>query len=231
VAQVVFLNSRFIVRVLNTNLFHYSALLDGLDWNGLDFFRTSITADNKPSMIANHSNLWLFGTQRTEVWQNVGNVNTPFEPIPGAVIEHGIRAPWSAQRLDNTILWVGGDERGSNIVFRANGYTPERVSTNAVERYLDDLPSISSAVGFTYQQEGHAFYLLYVPNAETTLCYDVSTNLWHERAVWDVRLLRWFPMWARTHMFAFNRHLVGDYHSATIYSLELDYYLDTSLTP
>lgn len=229
-AQCEFLNSYFIVRVGGTNQFYYSALLDGTDWNGLDFFRTSLTADNKTSMIANHGDLWLFGTQRTEVWQVVANGTTPFQPIPGALVEHGIGAPWSAARLDNSIFWLGGDERGKNIIFRADGYTPSRISTNAIERYLDALDT-SPALGWTYQQEGHAFYLLHIPTAETTLCYDISTDLWSERAVWDSRLMRWFPMWARNHMFAFGKHLVGDYQSSTIYELDLDWHFDTRITP
>jgi len=226
VAQGEFLNSYFIVRVANSNQFYYSALLDGTDWNGLDYFRTSLTSDNKLAMIANHGDLWLFGGQRTEIWQNVGNQNTPFQPIPGALIEHGIGAAWSAQRLDNSVFWLGGDERGNNIVFKADGYTPSRVSTNAVETYLNNLPRTSDAIGFTYQQDGHAFYLLYVPTAETTLCYDVSTNLWHERAIWDSTLMRWFPMRARNHIFAFGRHLVGDRSSGTIFDMRLDSYVD-----
>jgi hypothetical protein len=227
-AMGAFSDSYFISLKRNSNQFNLSALNDGTTWSALDFARTSDTSDNKTSLIVNHSELWLFGTQRTEVWVNVGNTagGFPYQPIPGTLIEHGIIAPWSAQRLDNTILWLGGDERGANIVFRANGYTPERISTFAVETYLNSVSTTTDAIGWTFQMEGHAFYLLYVPSADETLVYDVSTNEWFLWALWDDARINWIPHVGRCHAFAFSKHLVGDRSSGVVYEQSLDYLTD-----
>jgi hypothetical protein len=82
-------------------------------------------------------------------------------------------------------------------------------------------------VGFTYTEEGHAFYLLYIPSADVTWCYDANTRMWHERANWNPDTWSWEPWSGRAHMFAWGKHLVGDLASGVVYELKLDSYLDT----
>lgn len=218
-----FVGSSFLALQAHTNRVYYSDLNDVTSWSGINFFQTSLTTDDKPAMIVNHGEIWLPGTQRSEIWAPTDGSNTPFQPIGGTVVEQGIIAPWSLDRLDNTIFWLGGDERGANVVFRMNGYTPERVSTFAVETYLNQLQTTTNAIAWTYQEEGHAFYLLYLPAADTTLCYDVSTDSWTQRALWDPDLIRWTPYVGRCHTFAFNStHLIGDIASGAVYKQSLD---------
>lgn len=226
-----FSSSYFMALTADSNQFLYSALLDGTDWSGLDIARTSLTTDNKLALVANHADLWLLGTQRSEIWQNTGDANTPFQPIPGTIIEAGITAKWSAKRIDNTILWLGGDERGANIVWAANGYTPTRVSTFAIENYLNALPRTDDAVAWTYQQAGHAFYNLYCPSADATLVYDVATGQWHKRAIWNDLRIAWEPDIPIVHAYAFGKHLVGDRRIGMVYEMSLDFHDYTVAVP
>lgn len=216
-----------VVLKTNSNQFNLSELEDSLTWSGLSVAQTSESSDNKIALIVNHRELWLFGTLRTEVWVNTGDAGFPFQPIPGTLIEHGIIAPFSAKRLDNTIVWLGGDERGGNVVFRANGYTPERISTFGIENTLNNLARTSDAIAWTYQQAGHAFYCLYLPANDTTLVYDVSTNLWHEQGIWVPDEVRWIPHPGRCHAFAFDsRHFCGDRSSSIVYEMDLNRHYD-----
>jgi hypothetical protein len=68
------------------------------------------------------------------------------------------------------------------IVYRANGYTAQRISTHAVEWQIQQYGNLSDAIAYTYQQDGHSFYVLIFPSANTTWVFDVATSLWHERA-------------------------------------------------
>jgi hypothetical protein len=132
-------------------------------------------------------------------------------------------------------MWLGSGTSGDRIVWRANGYTPERVSTHAVEYALGHAPRIDDAIAWTYQQEGHTFYVLYVPSLATvrgfatTWVYDVATQTWHERALWDSVRLDWQPHLGRCHAYGFGRHLVGDRTSGAIYDLSLDVADDTTV--
>lgn len=217
-----FSDGYFVALKANSNQFNLSNLNDGLVWDALDVFQVSTVADQIVTLIESHRDLWLLGSQTSSVWANTGDADTPYQPIAGVKIEQGSAAAFSAVNLDNTVYWLGGGAQGNRIVYRAKGYTPERISDHAVEFALNQIPRVSDAIGWAYQDEGHAFYCLYVPEAETTWVYDVSSGAWHERAVWDSTALRWYPHHGRCHCFAFGRHLIGDRGTGAIYELSLD---------
>ena len=86
--------------------------------------------------------------------------------------------------------------------------------------------TLSDAFAFTYQQEGHIFYVLTFPAASKTWVYDASTQAWHERA-WRTPLTGDLKRWrANCSVFAHGLHLVGDFESGNVYALDLDTYTD-----
>jgi hypothetical protein len=179
--------------------------------------------DTLLGLLADHRELWLFSSTHIEVWYDAGGANFPFAYIQGAYISHGIASPWAADRLDNTVFWVGQDEFGTAIAWRANGYAPVRVSTFAVEQAWQRYPKgASDAISWTYQQDGHAFWVINFPSGDATWVYDAATGLWHERGylgtlkINDGQLHRARP---NTHTFAFGKHVVGDWEAGYVYEL------------
>jgi len=226
-----FFDGYFCALLDQSNKFYISSPEDGLLWDALDFAQVSESSNQLLAMTADHRELWLQGTKTTEIWYNSGAGNFPFQPISGAFIESGIWAPFSVAKLDNTIMWVAGDERGNGVVMRANGYTPSRISTLAVERYLRSLGRFDNIIAWTYQEAGHLFYVLFSPTPpraggadHTSWVYDVSTGLWHERGLYDDRQLKYIPDVGRCHCFAFGKHLVGDRATNTIYEMSDEIY-------
>lgn len=239
-----FMDGYFLVNKTDSRTFAFSALEDGTSWDPLDVNERSEASDNIIAMVRNHREIWLLGSQTSEVWFNQGDPLTPFAPIQGVFVEQGCSAPFSVQRIDNTILWVGLNVDGAGIVWRANGYTPQRVSTYAVERALeqtgfeDNDNGLTLMRGWCYQEDGHLFYVLVLPDASlpgdkerTSWAYDISTGAWCERARWDSTHCVWIPHVAQTHMFAFNRHLVGDRFSGAIYTQSLSFFDETIVSP
>lgn len=229
-AMGAFLDGYFIGLLAHSRQFRLSALEDGTSWDGLDVGEVSDAADDLRALAVTHRELWLFGEHSTHPWYNSGVASFPFQPISGVYIEHGILAPYSVVMLDNTLFWLGSDRLGTGIVWRANGYTPQRVSTHAVEYWLKQKGRLDRSIAYAYQDEGHSFYHLYVPDAETSWTYDVATGFWHERATWDPDELRWEPHLSRCHCYAFGRHLVGDRSSGQVYEMSLDLF-DEDITP
>lgn len=199
---------------------------DGAQWNGLDFASAEGSPDNTIGIISDHREVWLFGELSAEVWVNTGNADFPFQRAGNVFIEHGCAAAGSVAKADNTVFWLGGDDKGAGIVWRADGYTPVRISTHALEHALAGYETIADAFAFTYQQEGHIFYVLTFPTAGATWCFDAATQLWHERA-WrnpsTGALLRWR---ANCSVFAHGEHLVGDFENGNVYALDLDTFTD-----
>lgn len=220
----------FIALNPNSRRAQSSSLYDGLVWDALDFGLAEGSADNLISMFADHRELWFFGKKRVEVFSNTGADGFPFERNPGAYIETGIAAAASVAKLDNTIFWLGADERGSGIVWKAAGYQPVRVSTHAIEwhieKYKESGKRIDDAIGWTYQQGGHTFYVLTFPSADATWVLDEATGLWHERTWLDTQRGRESAHLGRCHSFSFGKHLVGSRVDGKIYEMRTDVYDD-----
>lgn len=224
--NVGYLDGYFVFNEPNSQRVWITSLLDGTSIDPLDFASAEGSPDGLVSLIVDHREVWLFGTDSTEVWYNSGDVDFPLSRIQGAYNEIGCVAPYSVAKLDNGIFWLGADARGQGIVYRANGYTGQRVSTHAIEFAIQNYGTISDAIAYTYQQEGHAFYVLVFPTAGKTWVYDVAVNAWHERAGF---INGDFTRHRSNCQMAFNNvpH-VGDFENGKVYTFDLQTYADDS---
>ena len=221
---VTYLDGYFVFNEPNSQKIWVTGLLDGLSVDPLDFASAEGSPDGVVGIIADHREVWVFGTNSVEVWYNSGNADFPLSRIQGAYNELGCAAPYSIAKMDNGLFWLGKDARGQGIVYRANGYTGQRVSTHAVEWQIQQYDNMSDAIGYTYQQDGHSFYVLIFPQADTTWVYDAATQAWHERGGFtNGEFTR-----HRSNCQAFFQGdvLVGDYQNANVYAFDLENYSD-----
>jgi len=223
-----YLDGYFVFIEPNSQKVWVTSLLDGTSINPLDFASAEGSPDNLVSMIVDHREAWLFGTNSVEVFYDAGNADFPLQRIQGAYNEIGCAATFSVAKLDNGLFWLGADARGQGIVYRSQGYTGVRVSTHAIEYAIAQYGNISDAIGYTYQQEGHAFYVLTFPSANKTWVYDVSTQAWHERAGFDNGS---FTRHRSNCQMAYNSQIVvGDFENGNLYAFDLDVYADNGNT-
>jgi hypothetical protein len=222
---VQFEDGYFVFNKTGTGQFQITALYD-TTIDGLDFATAEGSPDLLISLLVDHREIWLFGETSTEVFFNSGNVDFPFERINGAFIEQGCAAKFSPAKMDNTVYWLTADERGKGTVQRAQGYTPQRVSTHALEWAIGQMSRIDDAVSYTYQTEGHSFYVLNFPTAQQTWVYDAAVNLWHERAWRDPSTGQLKQDRAICHVAFAGENIVGDWESGKLYVLDLDYFSD-----
>lgn len=219
-----YLDGYFVFNPPNSQQIWVTALLDGTDIDALDFASAEGSPDGVVGIIIDHREVWVFGTDSVEVWYNAANADFPLERIQGAFNEIGCVATYSIAKADNGIFWLGGDDRGQGIVYRASGYTGQRISTHAVEWQIQSYGDISDAVGYTYQQDGHTFYVLTFPTADKTWVYDVSTEAWHERAGFSNGE---FTRHRSNNQMSFNNEIiVGDYQNGNLYAFDMTVYSD-----
>ena len=219
-----YLDGYFVFNEPNSQKIWITSLLDGLSIDPLDFASAEGSPDGVVGIIVDHRELWVFGTNSVEVWYDAGTADFPLQRIQGAFNEIGCVAPYSIAKMDNGIFWLGKDARGQGIVYRSEGYTGKRVSTHAVEWQIQQYGDLSNAIAYTYQQEGHSFYVLIFPDADTTWVYDASTQVWHERAGFSNG--RFTRHRSNCQVFFNNLTIVGDYQTGKLYSLDLDVYAD-----
>jgi hypothetical protein len=219
-----YLDGYFVFNEPNSQKIWVTALLEGTLIDPLDFASAEGSPDGVVGIIVDHGQLWVYGTNSIEVWYNSGNADFPFSRIQGAFNELGCAAAYSIAKMDNGLFWLGKDARGQGMVYRANGYSGQRISTHAIEWHIQQYGDLSDAIGYTYQQDGHSFYVLIFPSANTTWVYDVATQAWHERAGFangDFTRHR-----SNCQAFFGSNVLVGDYQNGNVYSFDLDDFSD-----
>lgn len=206
--------------------FFFCSDLNAVTFNALNTAAKSGYPDNLIGHISCSQNLYLFGAQSSEVWYDAGTTPCPFARLQGAMIQVGCIAKNSIARLQNMVYWLGGDENGQGIVYSMQGYSPQRVSTPAIESQIRSvgISNMANARAWVYEQGGHVFYCLNVPGLSSTWVYDVSTGFWHERTftgLWGFERHK-----ADCATLAYGLNVVGDYSSGNIYALDSTKYSD-----
>lgn len=219
-----FIDGYFLFNTPNTQQFQITALYDGSNLDALDFASSEALPDNLVGLIAAHREAWMFNTNSTEVYYNSGNADFPFERVQGATIEIGCLSASSIQKAGNAVFWLGS-EKGTAMVFSGMGYTPNRISTNAVELSLQSVSDLSSATSWVYQSGGHSFYCLNIVPG-TTWVYDLNTQQWHERQWRNPSTGEMSRDRVSCAVHAFGKQLAGDYETGVIYELSDSIYSD-----
>lgn len=217
VSQIVFSDGYGIATILNSNTFQQSNLEDFTTWQGLNIATISYFPDNITSIGVAQRQPVIYSGKKSIIYQNTGAGFPVFQPIPNTFIENGAGATYATTLLDNTLFWLDQDERGAFIARRLNGTVGERVSTHATELAWQNYTKTSDAVGYSYQENGHLFWMIYFPTANISWGYDVSTQLWHKRGRWNPNLGTYEAEHAMCHAYAFGKHLVGDWATGTVY--------------
>lgn len=209
----------------DTNQFYISGSNE-ITFDALDFASAESNYEPIVRLMVNHGELLLFKQTVTEIWRASGDPDFPFARDTNATIEQGCAAPYSVAAMDNTVFWLGQNSDGGGIVWRMNGYTPQRVSTDAIEFAIASYGQMSDAIAYAYQQEGHTFYVLSFPSGNATWVYDAATQMWHQRAYLDPATGTLGRHRSNCHIYYAGVHIVGDFKTGNLYALDLDYYRD-----
>jgi len=183
------------------------------------------SADYVVCLMVVNREVCLLGERTYEWWVDQGSYPFPFARLPGTSGQHGCAAAYSVSRLGESFAFLGKDSRGQGYVWRMAGYIPERISTYAVEEAISNYPIISDARAYTYQKDGHEFYVLNFPSADATWVYDNNVGLWHERAWRDTNNVLHRDRGNCAANFS-NQIIVGDWQNGNLYSLQDGIYTD-----
>lgn len=172
----------FVVGEPNSGQFAISANRDPSTWDGLDFASAEKYPDNLVRGIAQLGELILFGKESGEVWVDSGEADFPLTKSAAGIWEVGLMSRLGPAKADNTVFFPGHD----GIVYRLNGYTPQRVSNTAIEQAIQKATD-KDFRGLSWAENGHTMYGLF--SSDFGFVYDCSTQLWWERL--SFRSLSW----------------------------------------
>jgi len=221
----------------NSNEF-VSTLSNAVSFDPTYFAFKTAYPDNMQALIVNMHEIYMIGTLKTELWQNLGLAQFPFAILQGVYHEHGTVAPYSVASMDQNVYMLGQDLQGQGVVWKLSGYSSIRISSHAVEESIRRMymaGTIADAIGYTYQQGGHMFYVLHFPSGDETWVYDEvvaqsqggAASAWHQEGWTDPATGVLHRHRANCHALINGRNVVGDWQNGTIYYMDFDTYTDT----
>lgn len=222
IALVSYSDGFFFALQVSSQTVYASGALDATSWDAGTFATVSVFPDEVTGMIVSQRELYLMGGTKGVAYADAGQSPFPFSPDLGSYIEQGIGAPYSLVRLDNTILWLGQTDRGNMIAWRLNGQRPQRISTYAQENAWNGYAVNSDAVGWTYEDRGHAFWHIWFPTENTSWRYDVSSGLWHKALYSNPTTGNYEAHLGCSHVFVFGQHLVFDRRDGNVYVMNIN---------
>jgi len=219
--RVDFVDGYFVLNVPGNNQFYISDQYS-TTFNPLYFAGKTGGGDPLILAVCLHREIWLLGTETSEVWYNTGDVDFPYQPLQGVFIQHGLAATGSVATQDLSIYWLAQNKQGQGIVMRGNGYKAQRISTHAIENEIQSYSKISDARAFIYQQEGHVFYVLSFPSAGATWVFDEATGLWHQRGeLLSTGTVGLYSVASAT--VAYGKNIFQDVYDGSLYTPDLTY--------
>jgi len=226
--KVAFIDGWLVFNKPGTQTFYTSPLY----WDGVKAFDATYFAlkdsssDNLVTLIESLRELWLVGERTTEIWYDAGNQFFPFSRLEGVTLQIGCCAKHSITRFGEGLAWLAGSERGQNLVMMTQGYQAKPISNEAVTNAINSYPVVSDAIGYSYSEAGHTFYVLTFPTADVTWVYDATSGEWHKRAAFDAAAGLFHREGANCYVNFANQRLVGDKSNGSVCALSRTAYTD-----
>jgi hypothetical protein len=225
---VAFIDGWWIFNQPGTQTFYTNGVQYGITFNATNFALKDSSADNLVAVMENKEQLWLIGDKTTEIWYDAGGQYFAFQRLVGTPIQAGCKAKHSVARFGTEgLIWFGRSERGENVILLSSGFSVNVVSTPAFSTELAQYPITSDAIGYTYQEDTHEFYVLTFPTADVTWCYDSQSQLLHKRLSYDPYLAKFHRHRSNCFMNFQGMRIVGDYQCGSIYQLTRNAFTDS----
>jgi hypothetical protein len=233
-ASPVYLNGRAIFLLPNSQQVFWT---NGGNTTGSDpglntYLQASTDPDLVTGLIVYNQEVWVFGRRTTEIWYDAGD-GTFLNPRGNTLIYVGCEAPNTIVRVSKTLGWLGSDRRGGPMVFFANGYDTQRVSTFALEeRWARIAPeTLAKSTAYSMQLDGHDMYVLNIPTENTTWVYDVTTSQQMGKPMWS----EWQSdpgtgvqgqFLGANHVYHNGNHIFTHFANGDIFAFDHNYYKD-----
>jgi hypothetical protein len=203
----------------------YVSLVNEVSFDALDFASKSGYSDLLAGVGVAKRYVYLFGQQTTEVWFDAGDTPFPFNRLPGVFMQFGCASPGSIAQMDGNLYWLAQSPQGKAMVVRSQQFNAEQISTFALDNEMQGYSDLDQAIGFTYQLDGHFFYVLIFPESDKTWQYDLSTQQWNE-LIWIDGNGQEHRHRANCYANAYGMSVVGDWQNGKLYHWNQNTYTD-----
>lgn len=205
--------------------------VDALDYMFLDdygtpmYFSAETSSDAIQAIQAIGGSLYLFGSKTVEIWQRgSGEYETWVRTSYTTNASNGIQCPYSIATCGSTLFYLGSGESFAKGIMKVEGTSYKKISDDWLEAKLLEERS-DTVYAFSYAVGSHVFYVLHLPTVGECWCYDVDTQLWHQRVSRDsvsgVEI-----QWRVAAMLWFDGRFLAFCHDGNMYSHSEDYFFE-----
>jgi len=199
----------------------FSEVTDPDTWLG-EFVSAQKAPDNVVAIIAQWGEIAFVGESTVEYRYNSGNASSPFALIP-TVTNGGSISPHTVKVVDNALFFLDSERNAVRMVERSL-----KVISNSIAKDLQELETVSDAIGMNIMCNGLRLYVLTFPTDDKTFVYDYKVDDWYDWGWWDsidASYQRWIGNCSE-HMKHWNTHLVGSRVDGKIFTISTDYFDD-----
>lgn len=228
VTHVAYMDDRLLCNSVGTNKFYWSDVALPLQWTATSFASASGAADNIIALHTYNRQIYLWGRESLEIWENDGT--TPMTRVPGGYIQTTCEAPYSIVQHDGVFYWLNAQQR---IVAYKNGVV--RTLSTPFDANLQAMRTVADCRAFMLYPYGHVFMIWQFPSANKTYAWYMHDNEalahWSEWGEYDPdngwRCMDWN---CAAYCHAWQRTLLGAYRRGETWKIVnwLPYYTDTT---
>ena len=222
--QVNYVDGYFVLNRIGTRQW-YISLPNSTTFDPIDFASTTGYSDLLIGIGITRRYVYLFGKITTEIWFNQGNTAFPFGRLPGSFMQYGCAATNSIAQMDGELYWVAQSPQGQAFICKTANFAANVISTFAINNELQGYPTLADAIGYTYELNGHFFYVVTFPTANKTWVYDLSNQQWNEWNYVD-NDGNFNRHRSNCFAFAYGKLIVGDWQNGNLYAIDQDNYTD-----
>lgn len=222
VTHIAFIDGYLMANVVGSTDFQWSELDNPLSWIATDVSNADGNPDYVTALHIFSREIYLFGPNTLEVWENDGVA--PFGRIPGGFYEIGTIAPYSVVNTNTSLFWL---DQSKHFVERSLSGDVKYIVSD-YDKEIQSFETVSDCRGERIEIDGKPFLLFHFPGENRTLVYNYRDETWSEWGNYtgpSTTYDRWLgacycfsPEW--------NLHLVGARHNSLIYSLSASNYTD-----
>jgi hypothetical protein len=195
---------------------------DRATWSAADFFQAEGLPDSTEALAVLQRELFVFGEDSTEVYQNFGDVSVPFRRV--FFIDVGISAKDSLVNESYTLWFLDENRRFSYF----NGRTPTPISF-PFDKDVQRMSTVSDCFGSRIQIDQHNLIAWTFPTEGRCFVFDSKKAEYvGEWAGFENGIEARFRMNGHVYMRAWDQHFIADYNEPKVWELSTSNYADGS---
>ena len=160
---------------------------DGKDFDALQFEDADVDPDPIIRAMEINNELYIFNSETTELYSNIGGLAFPYQRILGATIDKGLKSRFGIIEFNKAFMFLGNSIQEQPAIWKTTSGGAEKVSTSAIDQVIQGYSDaeLTSVSAWSYSQDGSTFAGFTFPNE--TFVYDETASQLAGRPIWHKR--------------------------------------------